>query len=163
MTCLTNSFDLTVDVNNNPHIFSYVMASASSVTPYNVYTSFAKRLYDITKDPTGSWNMINIADRVSFSEALGVTPNNLTFIASTCISRSEDGTSIFYQWNDTDTATTTFTNSAPNLYGRMLKVSTQTLSTTTNWTSSVISLAGLARTPKRSPYCINKSRVCMYL
>lgn len=162
MTCLTNSFDLTVDMNNNPHILAFVVPAAMSAGSYYIYTGFAKALYDITIDPSNDWNMIYLGDRVAYNETLGTAPNTVSFQASSLISRSEDGSQVFYHWNDTDTSTTTSKNNAPNLYGRILNVSTQTISPTQNWTMGT-ALANLMRVPKAAPIALKvPGSTCTY-
>jgi len=162
MTCLTNSFDLTVDMNNNPHILASIVPAAISAGAYYIYTGFAKALYDITIDPSNDWNMIYLGDRVAYNEVLGTAPNTVSFQAASLISRSEDGSQIFYHWNDTDTSTTSAKNNAPNLYGRILNVSTQSISPTQDWTTGT-ALANLMRVPKAAPIALKvPGSTCTY-
>lgn len=150
-TCAFN-FDLTVDVNGNPHILCIVGPSSSGVTSpaaYSISSGFAMQVMDITKDYTGGWNMIKLWDQQTFRETLSGS-SSISLDPSMHLSRTEDGKYIFYTWSDTDTTgnPTNNANDAPNLKGRFYDVVNDKVNTTVDWTFDDNLWVGNARCPK---------------
>ena len=127
----TFEFDLTVDANGNPHMFSIIgsaQSQDSSGTPtgppsYTVYSGLAKFAADIHSDNGGtSFSLDYVAPILTFRGEFG-TPDPTTGDLISMdnfpqISRTEDGNYIFYSWADADTVIIGFgetTNLAPNL------------------------------------------------
>jgi hypothetical protein len=111
----TTAFDaaLTVDKNGNPH-FMFVAGPAAS-TPYSIGTGITLPIYDITLD-AGAW----VANWVDTVQAFRGTPAGTTLSQDNApsISRSADGSKIFYTWVDTklENQTSNGDNGFPDLY-----------------------------------------------
>lgn len=111
----TTAFDasLTVDKNGNPH-FMFVAGPAAS-TPYSIGTGITLPLYDITVDG-GAW----VANWIDTVQAFRGTPAGTTLSQDNAptISRSVDGSKIFYTWVDTklENQATAGDNGFPDLY-----------------------------------------------
>lgn len=111
----TTAFDaaLTVDKNGNPH-FMFVAGPAAS-TPYSIGTGITLPIYDITRD-AGAW----VANWVDTVQAFRGTPAGTTLNQDNApsISRSADGSKIFYTWVDTklENQTSNGDNGFPDLY-----------------------------------------------
>lgn len=111
----TTAFDaaLTVDKNGNPH-FMFVAGPAAS-TPYSIGTGITLPIYDITRD-AGAW----VANWVDTVQAFRGTPAGTTLTQDNApsISRSADGSKIFYTWVDTklENQTSNGDNGFPDLY-----------------------------------------------
>lgn len=94
----TTAFDaaLTVDNQGNPH-FMFVSGPAAS-TPYSIGTGITLPILDVTR--SGNAWVANIVDTV---QAFRGTPAGTTLSQDNApsISRSADGTKIFYTWVDT--------------------------------------------------------------
>lgn len=138
-TC-TFEFDMTVDENGNPHMF-VVVGSASTIgspTPaYSVFSGLVKIALDIySEDGGATWKAFKVAPIYTFrSPTIGTTPNSVTHDNFPQISRTPDGSHIFYSWVDTDTSalmTISSTNTNPNLRTAGLQVATG-LATCPNW------------------------------
>ncbi len=154
-TCGYN-FDLSVDTYGNPHIMTIVGASSSGLAThsgaYAIASGFGLQVMDIIKDYTGSWNMIKLANQLTFRENLTGWSINTTLDPSMHLSRSADGEYIFYTWSDTDTTgnPTNNENNAPNLKGCFYSVTTQMVSPVVDWTYDDNMWANMARGPKTS-------------
>lgn len=111
----TTAFDaaLTVDKNGNPH-FMFVAGPAAS-TPYSIGTGITLPIYDITMD-AGTW----VANWIDTVQAFRGTPAGTTLTQDNApsISRSADGSKIFYTWVDTklENQTSNGDNGFPDLY-----------------------------------------------
>jgi hypothetical protein len=102
--------DITVDANGDPHVF-VVVGSASLVTypssEYTIYSGIAKLAVDITTSDGGTtWSMHKVSPVYTFRGNFGTT-NTLLMDNYPQISRSADGSHIFYSWVDSDTAALT--------------------------------------------------------
>lgn len=152
-TCAYN-FDLSVDMNGNPHIMCLVGASGTGIVsqnpiPYTIIAGCGMQVMDITKDNMGNWNMIKIAEQLTFGEViLDIWPERLD--PSMHLSRSADGEYIFYTWSDTDTTGNSMNieNNAPNLKGCFYSVATQMQSPVIDWTHDDNLFFGNGRAPK---------------
>lgn len=111
----TSAFDaaLTVDKNGAPH-FMFVTGPAAS-TPYSIGTGITLPIFDITVDG-GAW----VANWVDTVQAFRGTPAGTTLSQDNApsISRSADGSKIFYTWVDTkaENQATAGDNGFPDLY-----------------------------------------------
>ncbi|MBX7240911.1 MAG: T9SS type A sorting domain-containing protein [Bacteroidia bacterium] len=148
--------DLTVDNDGNPHIMAVVGPASSgtaSPTAYSISSGFGMQMMDITIDPWGDWNMITLGPVYTFRESLGSGANVVSLDIATHLSRTMDGTKIFYTWCDTDTTGIGGNdNIAPNLWGRFYDVDANLISTSVDWTFDDGFFATKARQPKTSEY-----------
>lgn len=114
-TCLFD-FDITVDANGNPHLFT-VVGNAGS-TPYTSDDAAAKLAVDITSDDGGAtWKAIKISSVYTHQGAMGA-PNSIAILNYAQVSRTPGGDKIFYSWVDSDTTIVGFgvsENSYPDL------------------------------------------------
>lgn len=131
------SFDVTVDVNGNPHIITLVGAASvgtGSPQAYAISTGFGMQMMDISKDEWGDWNMITISPMMDFAGMFGTGTNVAQVEVSTQISRTEDGKFIFYTWTDSDT--TGNSGFTPDLWGSFYDVENDMISPAINWTTN---------------------------
>lgn len=164
----TTGFDLdvTVDANGSPHIFTLIGAAQifqedgtpTELNSYSIYSGARKFMYDFTRDQTGEWNGIYVGSPATFRGDIGVAPDDLTTIDPyMSISRSADGTKIFYSYTDTDT-TGNFSsadNNFPNLIGRALDLTTGLMTADSAWTQGDANFDGVAYFPNASPVVID--------
>jgi hypothetical protein len=119
-------YDITVDQNGNPHMFVVIgSGSVPGVAPgYSIYSGLVKIAADVTTDDGGAtWKVIKIAPIYTFRGDFGfdgASGTSVTMDNNTQISRTEDGSHIFYSWADSDTTAAgvgfgVSTNDAPNL------------------------------------------------
>lgn len=159
------AFDLSVDAYGNPHIMTIVGPSASGVlsspSAYAFSSGFALQVMDITKDYTGSWNMIKLANQHAFRANLTGAGGNLTLDPPMHLSRSADGEYIFYTWSDSDSAANPMNieNTQPNLKGCFYSVATQMLSPVIDWTYDDNIWANMAHAPKTASRVLETSGV----
>jgi hypothetical protein len=102
-------FDLTVDVNGNPHIAVVVGSGSSSTTPqpgYSIFSGLAKFLGDIwTPDGGATWTVNYISPVLAFRGDFGTGASGAVSMDNFVqIARSSDGEEIFFSWADSDTA-----------------------------------------------------------
>jgi hypothetical protein len=157
--------DLTIDANGNPHLFSIVgnassnFASAGNTAGYSIYSGIILMGFDFTKDEYGDWNMLYIASQSTFRGSFGVGGGSSTVTADpwTQISRTADGTTIFYSWTDSDSTSPAWdsgnSNGFPNQLGRAYSVYTagsNKLTPVINWTAGDALWDGAAIMPKTS-------------
>ncbi len=148
--------DLTVDENGNPHIMTVVgpaSSGTSSPTAYSISSGFGMQMMDITIDPWGDWNMITLSPVYTFRESLGSGANVVNLDIATHLSRTLDGSRIFYSWCDTDTTGIGGNdNISPNLWGMFYDVDANMISSAVDWTFDDGFFATKARQPKTSEY-----------
>lgn len=162
----TTGFDLdvTVDANGNAHIF-VLMGSAqfnnqdgttTELGVYSIYSGLRKFMYDFTRDQTGKWNGIYVGSAATFRGSFGAGPD-ISIDPYMNVSRSEDGTKIFYSYTDTDTTGNfgSSTNSFPNLIGRALNINTGMMTADSLWTAGDPNFDGVVYTPNASPIAID--------
>lgn len=142
-------FDLVVDANNNPHIFSLV----GNGTNYSIQSGLKMSVFDFTKDQFGDWNMAFIADQGTFRGTFGVAPDDVTADPWFQATRSPDGNVVYCIWTDTDTVGNfgTSDNLNPNLLARAMDVNSFLLSDVKNYTFDDANWAGRVLMPKTSP------------
>lgn len=101
-------FDLTVDINGNPHI-AVVVGSGSSVSAtagYSIFSSLAMFIGDVwTPDGGATWTVNYISPVLAFRGDFGTGASGpVSMDNSVQIARSVDGDEIFFSWADSDTA-----------------------------------------------------------
>jgi hypothetical protein len=128
-------FDLTVDVNGNPHM-AVVIGSHVPGQPYAMATGLTKFLADVHSTDGGlTWDVDYVAPILTFrTPEYGSTSSTVSMDNYPQIARSEDGKYIFYSWVDSDTSVVTGNQSgvgfgesqnlAPNLRAAGLRVAT---------------------------------------
>jgi len=148
--------DLEVDADGDPHML-VVVGNATSVTNtaagYSIFSGLGLYVFDVTKDSFGDWNMLYVSRQTTFRGEFGdaATGGSSSFTSDPYlqVSRSGDGTKIFYSWTDTDTAGVGGTdNNAPNLIGRAYDLSSDKLTDVVNWTDTDLDWATRAILPK---------------
>lgn len=118
-------FDITVDANGNPHIFTS-FANKADTKPFCHLDSLGYlqtgrfALFDITTNNHGdTWCPKFVANTVAFQGTISGT--QLSFNNYLQSSRSEDGTRIFFSWAD-DTSTTSASQMNPDVWDRALRI-----------------------------------------
>lgn len=146
-SCAFN-YELSVDVNNNLHIMCIIAPAYSGIIgdakAYSIAGNFGLQVVDITKDYTGSWNMMKLWNQKTFRET--ATELNPTMN----LARTQDGKYLFYTWSDTDT-TGNFgntENNAPNLKTCFYDVVNDKISLVKDWTYNDGTWVGNAQAPK---------------
>lgn len=122
--CSGFDMDMTVDANGNAHFFTVVCvgeardvntnAVGTQSKQYSVWSGFPKAAWDIyTTNGGTSW----VGNFVSSVHTFRSTLASISIDNYTQISRSEDGTHVFYSWADSDTLVigSTANNDNPNL------------------------------------------------
>lgn len=101
-------FDLTVDVNGNPHLAAVIGSGSTIDTPepgYSIFSGLAKFLGDVTSFDGGTtWTTRYISPVLAFRGELPGTPDPVTMDNFVQVSRSASGSTIFFSWTDSDTA-----------------------------------------------------------
>ncbi len=148
--------DLMVDANGNPHYLIGVLNGAeddgSGTNKYNIYPNAGAFLYDLTYDPNAgngcNWQAITITEMVSLLsgdiclDQPGGAPIDLDLRAN--ISRSSDGTKLFFSWLDTDIipgrnpdpADNFLKNVSPNFFSRGYDLVSKKLTAVKNFTQN---------------------------
>lgn len=132
--------DLIVDSLGNPHLVSTISSASTIFDPiadYLLYPELFLKLYDITLDSLGDWNMLEIADLQAFwGELPSIFLPIYNFQNTPFLSRTKSGGKIFYHWVDTDTSHLNWFpgNAYPNLLGRALDLKLQRMTPTVPWT-----------------------------
>ena len=106
----TKDNDLVVDKNGNPH-FVFVVAPKTTAYSYNNPSTIKYPIFDITK-VNNVWTAVRV-DTVSSLN--GASFGTLTHGNEIQLSRTKDGSKIFYCWTDTRTPIAG-ANSSPNLF-----------------------------------------------
>jgi hypothetical protein len=165
----TTSFDcdLEVDVNGNPHMLVVVGNASSVTTPepgYSIFSGLGLWVFDVTKDAFGDWNMAFVSKQATFRGEFGDTGTggSSAFTADPYlqVTRSDDGTMVFYSWTDTDTTGIGGTdNNSPNLIGRSWDLTADKMTSIVNWTSNDLDWASRAILPKTSTSALQAGTV----
>lgn len=156
-------FDITVDVNGNPHIAT-VVGTGAATQDYSISSGLTKFLGDISSPDGGStWEVTYMGAVLAFRGEFGTPdPNSgdlLTMDNTVQISRNATGSHIFYSWNDNDTVNTGFgesTNLAPDLRIAGLRVSDGAQTCVRKMTDDDFIWAGRALFPTLSPTTLTK-------
>lgn len=158
----SGSSDLAVDAYGNPHYLIAVLNGAeddgSGTNKYNIYPNAGTGLYDLTFDPNAgngcNWKAVFVAEIISISagdillDEAGGAPIDLDLSAN--ISRSTDGTKLFFSWLDTDLingenpdpSDNFLKNISPNFFSRGLDLVTKKLTPTKNITVGDLQFGG---------------------
>jgi len=158
----SGSSDLAVDAYGNPHYLIAVLNGAeddgSGTNKYNIYPNAGTGLYDLTFDPNAgngcNWKAILVEEIISIVsgdillDEAGGAAIDLDLRAN--ISRSTDGTKLFFSWLDTDLITgenpdpadNFLKNISPNLFSRGLDLVSKKLTATKNITDGDAQFGG---------------------
>ena len=154
-------FDITVDKNGHPHFFTQIFNDW--VNPFTV-TSFATMLMvDITTNDGGlNWTGTRLASNQSWRFDINSGPGLPLFTYENYlqVSRSLDGSRIFYSWMDTDTAKTAPCNPRnrfPNLKIASLRISDRYITCVKNITENDPSWDGKVFFPTMAPVVLENS------
>jgi hypothetical protein len=141
---------ITVDYRGALHLHALSVPSGGNANVF--YSGFASHLYDLSKDPLNVWGLIDVAAISKTKAIIGSGANEMQYYTTANISRSSDGHYIFFEWADTDTlgVGNAMTLDAPNLKGKIYDVSNNLISSEIDFTSSDLTWANIARTPKVS-------------
>ncbi|MFK7970290.1 MAG: T9SS type A sorting domain-containing protein [Bacteroidia bacterium] len=172
------NFDMEVDKNGIPHIFTLVGGNKTGSTDPNradtepghgTISNLFRGLYDITKDQYGDWNMIAISGqnalRGYFGDLSAPATQSERYFAMDYhpqVGRSQDGSRMFFSWADTDTSINppapgpvddngnpvSMANYAPNLHTFGLNIDNNTVTNITNWTADDLTWTGRAIGPR---------------
>ncbi len=97
-------FDLVVDSSGNPHLFATIFNGPAPGGLYSYFSNQGKFMGDVTSTDGGvTWTVRYVAPSLTFSFTYGVGANIATQYNRPQVSRTEDGSLIFYSWADTDT------------------------------------------------------------
>lgn len=159
-------FDITVDAGGNPHIFTTLCAVerrdtnnvVTGAKSYVVYSGYPKNACDIySTDGGATWLGHYVAQVNQFRTTVPVSTGSLSVDNYNQISRTVDGSKVFYSWSDTDTlihqgATT---NEAPNTFIAGFEMST---GKQTCWKQiSGVANEDFVITPSMAPYVLEGS------
>jgi hypothetical protein len=141
----TTAFEsaLTVDVNGEPHLLTTICNGNNA---YAVFFGLWHHMYDITKT-SGLWNAVDIANVQAGRGTWGVSPNTTTMDMAPQITRTADGTKIFFGWADNSSYTAGSANQTPNLFISGYNVTTQSWTTVRDVTACQPTLNGAAFYP----------------
>ena len=154
-TVASTSFesDLTVDANGNPHLLTTILNGDNG---YVVFfgSGFWKEMYDITFNQSlQSFVAYDIApvNSVRSSGIPGsVTGSVYAWDLRPMISRTADGSKIFYNWVDSDPLIVGVggQNDYPNLYSKAINIASMTFTNIRNFTACNPSIDGQVYFPK---------------
>ncbi len=119
--------DITVDMNNNLHIFTTLCAVERTDTfgvvtgpkQYSVWSGYPKNAVDIYSTDGGTtWTFLYVGQVNTFRTSVPESPTPLGVDNYSQIARTADGSIMFYSWSDTDTLihTGAASNEAPNTF-----------------------------------------------
>jgi hypothetical protein len=129
---------LTVDANGEPHLLTTICNGNNA---YAVFFGLWHHMYDITKT-NGLWNAVDIANVQAGRGTWGITPNTVTMDMAPQITRTADGTKIFYGWADNSTYIAGAANQTPNLFIAGYNVTTRSWTTVRDVTACQPTLNG---------------------
>ena len=167
-------FDLTVDVNGNPHL-AVVIGSSVTGTAYSISSGIEKFMADIySPDGGATWDIAYISPILTFrTPTWGATASTASMDNNCQIARSEDGQYIFYAWSDSDTSLVTGSqngigfgesdNLAPNLRIAAMNATTGEQSYPKLVTDGDIIWEGRALFPMMAPTVISGTAGCFKL
>lgn len=162
--------DLVVDKNGNPHML-VVVGNASTNTAnggtneaaYSIVSAARMFMVDITRDNFGDFSGILLGPQVTFRGTFGTgsgDSDQTTADPWVQMSRSADGSKVFFSWTDSDTTGGNFgnsDNSNPNLIGAALDVDNMKITNLTNWTITDNTWVSRAVMPKVAPVALDKA------
>ena len=142
-SCLTSSLtspnvvttnfehDLTVDVNGNPHLFTTICNGSNA---YGVIYTQWHHMVDITQI-NGIWLAHDVANVLAGRGTWGVAPNAVSMDMAPQVSRSADGTKVFFSWSDNSNYTLGQANLSPNFFSKGLNIANGQWTPTKNFSS----------------------------
>lgn len=153
-------YDLIVDSAGNPHMFAPIFNGPTPGGSYSFFTNQGKFMGDVTTPDGGqSWTVRYIAPALTYSFTYGTTPNFAAQSNRPQVSRTEDGSRIFYTWVDTDTnggLWGTSQNTAPDLMTSAVRISDGYQTCFKNITRSDTNWHGKVQWPTASPTVLTK-------
>lgn len=134
---------LSVDMYGHPHT---LMCIGSNPDSYSIYFTQEHRMFDITRE-YGIWNAMDLGVVTSGRSTFGTAPNQLSMDMNPQVSRTDDGTKVFFAWVGSDPTPTTNT---PNLYGSAYDVVNKNWTSMQDFTTCNGAIAGGILFPKTS-------------
>ena len=157
-------FDLTVDANGTAHL-GVVIGNSPSGGGYSISSGLAKFIGDVQWDGT-NLDVAYISACLAFRGEFGspVPPNGdlLTLDNAVQVSRTEDGTKIFFSWVDSDTSLIGFgesNNIAPNSRIAGLRITDGYQTPVVKITDGDFNFDGLCLTPTMAPTVLSRDTV----
>jgi PKD repeat protein len=140
--------DLIVDKNGNPHFVFVVAPKASTPYTYTNPVNVKYPIFNITKQ-NNNWTA-KLIDSVASVNGI-YTGTSMSHNNDIMLSRTKDGSKIFYNWVDTEPSlqVTPGINNSPNLYTKGFNVNTNSYSIT-NCPTRYTSMDGLVYLPNMS-------------
>lgn len=126
---VATEYSLTVDINGNPHILTTVASAING----------GYAVYDVTTN--GALWFANYLSPINTAPSDPLVDNN-NWHTWPQVTRSSDGTKIFYTWIDNQGVPAGSPNNSPDLYGRGLDVVSNTFTAVKNFTSCNPTCAG---------------------
>ena len=155
-------YDLTVDINGNPHFFTGIFNNDSTQV-YSLLPGLWKGQFDITTPDQGqNWQAIYLSPLYTFRGETGQNPLDATYDNEPQISRSPDGSRIFYAWIDSDTSLLGFgtvDNLSPELITVGFRLSDSMVTRPHNWSDGVPGWDDYAIFPQMANECLTQSGV----
>jgi hypothetical protein len=154
--------DLTVDANGYPHLLTTILNGDNA---YSVYFTGGiwHEMYDVTINPISlGFAAYDIAP-LNSTRATGLygsgTGTTYNWDFRPMISRTADGSKIFYNWIDSDPLIVGIgnPNDVPNLYSKALDVASMTWTNIKNFTACNPSLDGMIYFPKMAAEVLQPS------
>ncbi len=145
--------DLAVDVNGNPHLLTTICNGNNG---YSVVYSQAHRMFDITLQ-SGFWVAYDVSNVLAGRGTWGTSPNQITQDMAPQLSRSADGTKLFFSWTDNTAYTLGQANQTPNLFGRGLDVTSGNWTAVKNLTGCNATISGSIIVPHVAPEALEPS------
>lgn len=127
-TALQMENNMTIDANNNPHIFVKLNYSEGSSYYQTSYLSGIFDIYSVDGGTTWDARLITQVNQY-FGEFGALHERNRMYV-----NRSQDGTKIFFSWLDSPKNSTNG-NASPNIYVRAFDVNTGEMTDTINITA----------------------------
>ncbi len=145
--------DLTVDVNGEPHLLTTVCNGNNA---YAIFFTSWHHMFDITYH-FGLWNAIDVANVNAGRGTWGTAPNTATMDNQPMVSRTADGTKIFFAWSDNAGYALGAANQTPNLFSKAYDVTTSMWTGVRDFTSCNGAINGLILFPKLAAEVIEPS------
>lgn len=145
VTSTAFDMDLTVDVNGNPHA---LMAVCNGTNAYSVFFTQWHAMVDVTMSD-GLWNPVILRNVYRGRGNWGTAPNNVSQDMEPQVSRTADGTKVFFAWADADSSVLQATaDVSPNLYAKAYDVVQRKWTNSYNMTGCNVTWGGKILFPK---------------
>jgi len=139
--------DLTVDINGNPHLITVLLNGNNA---YAVYYGLWHHVFDITLK-NGLWAAYDLGNVNAGRGTWGTSPNSVSQDIFPRISRTSDGTKIFFTWTDNSNYLAGAANLTPNLFSKAYNVTTDMWTATKDFSSCNLSASGKMIFPHLAP------------